>query len=288
MKRCDHLPLLDPNPGKIARLLEVLRAFRAAAPDTTADQWRRFFETGRFSKDVSASEEAQSEHLSRIKTLIGAVRPQMLRYQVVGQLESFISNRRNEFRELVVASSLDDATRHQLLTINKARAWFRREPVIMRSGALKGESIPDEIRQLARRIMHQVLSRHRRPNFSRLNPKIDQRQASLGRAETARHAPLWLSIRSMRPALNKKGQPTTKQAALLLPLQSFGYFEARGGKSAKTIELIERPASARTVKRGRATHRLADGRPGELVIGITSDMEAAFAETTAGYQPLRD
>src|SRR5690625_1862725 len=132
MKRCDHLPLLDANPGKIRALREVLAAFRAAAPDVAADQWRRFFETGRLNKMVSAREEARSARLSRTKAIIGSQRMQMLRYQVVGQLESFIENRANGFRDTVQRSSIDEATRHQLLTINKLHAWFRRDPLIMK------------------------------------------------------------------------------------------------------------------------------------------------------------
>lgn len=58
MKRCDHLPLKDGNPGKIRALREILPAFRAAAPDVAADQWSRFFEVGRFNKMVSVAEEA--------------------------------------------------------------------------------------------------------------------------------------------------------------------------------------------------------------------------------------
>ena len=72
MKRCDHLPLCDANPGKIRALREVLRAFRAAAPNVAADQWQRFFETGRFNKMVSAEAEARSARLSRSKGLAPA------------------------------------------------------------------------------------------------------------------------------------------------------------------------------------------------------------------------
>ena len=177
MKRCDHLPLLEANPSKIRALREVLRAFRRAAPDVAADQWQRFFETGRFHKMVSAKEEAHSARLFRAKAIIGSQRMQMLRYQVVGQLESFIENRANDFRDAVMASSIDDGTRHHLLVVNKLHAWFRREPVVMKK---TGEDIPDDVRHLARRIMRGVLARHRRPRLHRLNPWIDQRQAKLG------------------------------------------------------------------------------------------------------------
>lgn len=73
MNRCDHLPLLDANPGKIRALLDVLAAFRGAAPDVAADQWRRFFEQGQFRKMVSAAEEARAPRLARAKDAIGAV-----------------------------------------------------------------------------------------------------------------------------------------------------------------------------------------------------------------------
>ncbi|AWB49978.1 hypothetical protein HYN69_17030 [Gemmobacter aquarius] len=139
MKRCDHLPLSDANPGKIREALDVLRAMRGAAPDVAADQGQRFFETGRFNKMVSAAGEARSPRILRAKTRVGAVRVQMLRYQVVRQLDSFMSNRSNDFKETVLRSTVDDAVRHQLLTINRAGAWFSREPINMASGPHKGE-----------------------------------------------------------------------------------------------------------------------------------------------------
>lgn len=125
-----------------------------------ADQWQRFFETGQFNKYLSDTEEATSPRLRRAKAIIDAARLQMLRYQVVGQLESFMANRANEFRDVVMGSSVDEATRHQLLTINKLDAWFRRDPIVMKK---TGVQIPDDVRHLARRIMHGVLAHHRRP-----------------------------------------------------------------------------------------------------------------------------
>jgi putative transposase len=246
MKRCDHHLLMDANPGKVEALREVLRAFRRAAPDVAADQWRRFFETARFNKMVSAEEEARSARLSRSKALVGAARMQMLRYQAVRQLESFIENRANDFRDAVMSSSIDGAMRHQLLAINAIHAWFRREPVVLRE---TGEEIPDGVRRLARRIMHGVLARHRRPRFHHLNPCIDQRQATFWPADKATHAPLWVGIRGMTLETGKNGRPKKTQVAIKVPLKSYAYFEARGGQIAKTVQLTERGADG--------------GRPGE-------------------------
>ena len=259
MKRCDHLPLMGANPGKVEASREVLRVFR------------RFFETGRFNKMISAEEEARSARLSRSKAIVGAARMQMLRYQIVGQLESFIENRANDFRDAVMGSSIDEGTRHQLLTINAIHAWFRRKPVVMKK---TGEQISDDARHLARRIMHGVLSRHRRPRFHRLNPCIDQRQATFGPADKATHAPLWVGIRGMTFEVGKNGRPKKTQAAIKVPLKSYAYFEARGGQIAKTVQLIERGVDSE--------------RAGEIVIGIISDMEEPFEQSRLAYHPLRE
>ena len=308
MMRCDPLPLLDANPGKIRALLAVLQAFRACAPAVAADQWRRFFATGKFEKILTADEEKAVPALVRAKALLGAQRLQMLRFQVVGQLRSFLSNRANDFRDTVLDSSLDETTRHQLLTINKARAWFSREPVRMMSGALKDENIPDDVRRLARSIMRAVLARHRKPRFHRLNPVIDQRQVSFGPAQSARHGDLWVSLAALAPldglaarwltaqdearAARQGREPEAFRAGshrmIHLPLRSHAYFNARGGERARTVQLIERPASKHGIKLGQSTHRLSDGRPGELVIGLVSDMEAAFETSRAGYVPRCD
>ncbi len=73
-----------------------------------------------------------------------------------------------------------------------------------------------------------------------------------------------------------------------MPLESYDYFAAHGGVLACTVQLIERPASAHALKSGRATHRLADSHPGELVFGLVSDKEESFAASRAGYVLLRD
>jgi len=285
MKRCDHLPLLDANPGKITRVLEVLRAFRAAAPDVAADQWQRFFEAGRFNKMVCAEAESQSLRLSRAKAQIGSVRMQMLRFQIVGQLESFVANRANDFKNMVLASTLDDTTRHQLLTINKRNAWFSREPVMFgKTKTQPGADIPYDVRRLARAIMRQVLSKHRKPRFLRLNPWIDQRQARVSEGVLAAHGDLWLSLRGMRAEIGKNGKPKKTQETIDLPLKSYAFFEARGGDLATTVQIIERPA----VGRKSATHRMANGQWGEIAVGLVSDMENAFEGSRKAYQPLRE
>lgn len=77
-----------------------------------------------------------------------------------------------------------------------------------------------------------------------------------------------------------------------VPLRPYAHHEARlaaGAARALTVQLIERPAgrvALRDARRtGRPLHRLPDGRPGEIVVGVASDMGEAFAASRATYRP---
>jgi putative transposase len=203
-----------------------------------------------------------------VKAQLGAARTQMLRWQVVGQLESFIENRANDFRTMVMGSLFPDDVRHQLLVINRLHAWFGREPVVMRGS---DQEIAPEIRALARSMMRAALRRHRRPTWDRLNPWVDRRGARLARVERADHAAYWLGLRVLEPEIDAKERPKRTQREVMLPVGSYSWHERRldaGGVLAKTVQIIER-----------------DGR---LLIGAVCDMDEAFAASRATYAPKRD
>src|SRR5690606_33329921 len=168
------------NPGQEARIRSLLRVWRKVAVLESRYQWRRFFETGSF--EVSGP--------ARFGHLVMAYQHQMIRDQVVGQLEGWIRSRQQEFTRLVARSNLDEALRHQLHTVNRWKAWFSRDPVQMKDGTV----VPDEVRALARRIMRQIMSRHRRPSFKRIGMRIDVRGVKIQNARQARSFPLWLRL----------------------------------------------------------------------------------------------
>ncbi|WP_027289826.1 zinc ribbon domain-containing protein [Rhodovibrio salinarum] len=232
---------------------ELLFAWRDTAETVAADQWRRFFETGRFEKNLSANQEAAVAPIREAKRRIGAARVQMVRYQVVGTLQSFMANRQNDFRRIVEASSLDDTTKHQLHTINKRQAWFRRDAVAMKDGTV----VPAETQKLARRIMRHVLSQHRRPLFARCNMVMDQRQAVLGRATQAGAFDYWFRL------------GTLDRRKIDVPLRSYPYHDARQGDRCKTVQIN------------------AD-RDGALSVGVVTDVTESFRQSRTTYQPLRD
>src|SRR5690606_30287077 len=127
------------NPRKEARVRALLRAWREVAVLESRYQWRRSFERRGF----GTSGPALDAHL------LMAYQHQMIRDQVVGQLEGWVRTRQKEFTRLVARSNLDETLRHQLHTVNRWRAWFSRNPVQMKGGT----PVPDEARVLARRIM---------------------------------------------------------------------------------------------------------------------------------------
>lgn len=267
MKRCDHLPVLDANPGKLRAVRALVRAFRREAPGVAADQWRRFFESGRFPKNLPAAEEARLPALRQAKATLGAARLQMLRWQVVGQLESFLENRANDFRDAVTGSSIPEDIRHQLLVVNRLRGWFTETPIVMRG---KDAPIGQETRRLARAIMRGVLSRHRKPSWGGLHPWLDARTVTLGNATGAQHAPLWLEVATLERATTKSGKAGVRYATVALPVGDYAFWRARdaAGTRATTVQLID-----------RGNH---------LLVGVVTDMGDAFSASRAAYVAERE
>ncbi|SKC99170.1 Putative transposase DNA-binding domain-containing protein [Burkholderia sp. CF099] len=176
----------------------------------------------------------------------------MIRHQVVGTLDSFISNRQNDFREMVNRSSVDEKVRHQLHFINRWRAWQTLTvPLVMRDGS----TIPDDIRRLARSIFRAVMKRHRLPALRRLNMVVDQRMVSVTPSDKATHFGMWVRLSTL-----VKGKPVN------LPLQTYPHFTTRAGNRALTVQVNQR-------------------QDGSFGVGILTDVTDAFAASRAAYRP---
>ena len=227
------------NDGKAKKVADFMRDFRAVATAVGAVQWRLFFEKG------ATNGRYPAKHLNPI---CGAAPVQMASYQVVEQLDSWISNRANEFIDIVRYSSLPDETRKALYTINRRKAWFNREPI---------NDIADDVRRLARSLMRHAMSKHRRPNLSRLSPRLDNRVASVAPASKAKHAGLWASLR-----LPKRGR-------VEVPLHPSDAFTKRGGKLCPIVQLC-------------------DERNGSIGVRLVSDIGQTCEATRAAYEPLTE
>lgn len=238
--RTDLLPH-RMNAGKVAKVRALLKAWRYAAMAEARFQWRLLFTEGRCNK----------QHKSKDPDArIGAAYLQMIRWQVVGQIESWLGNRANEFRDLVNSSSLDPTVKHQLHFINRWQAWYDPKPLVMKDGT----EIPADVRKLGRTIFRRLLNRHAKPNLRRVSMIIDQRCIHLTPANRASAFPLWARLSTL-----------DKGKRIAVPLATYEHFDQRHGKRAMSVQVIE--------------------RDGDLTFGIMTDVAASFEISKAAYRP---
>ena len=263
IKRCDLLR--SPMNARKARIVhEIIDRHRRAAPSVAREQWQLFFRAGAFDKTADSKvakmaagpdRDRRAAQTAAIKATVGsAARAQMLRRQVVGQLESWVSNRANEFRDMVEASGLDDRTRHMLHTVNVQKAWH--SPSAVTYGPAK-EIVPDDVRRLARRILKAATARHRRPSSGGLPVQLDQREITLLPARNATqngHVTHW--VRIVAAGIGKAEVPLVGTPPLL----------ARKGPKANTV-------------------RISRNRDGVIAFGVVTDVTDACAASRATYQP---
>ncbi len=243
--RTDLLPS-NLTASKEAAVRALLRAYRRGAVLLGREEWRLFFETGRFDKNHDLDKVT-------FAAVIGAAnRVQMARWQVVGQLQGWIRNRANEFRDMVNHSTLAPATKQILHAINGLGAWFRRSEVERRD---TGEVIPVSVRRLARAMMRHCMVRHRRPDLSRISMRLDHRAGSIARpvkATQGGRVGWWVSLSTL-----EKGRK------IAIPLLTYDYHAKRPGRVTNGIQVNE--------------------REGRLSFGVVTDMGEVCAKSRAAY-----
>jgi putative transposase len=244
--RTDLLPS-NLTASKEAKVVDLLAHYRDGAVLLGREQWKLFFDTGKFSKNHDVDKVT-------FAVAIGAAnRVQMCRYQVVGQLQGWVSNRANDFRDTVTGSKLHPDKKHMLHVVNRMGAWFLRGDIAMKE---TGEIIPVEVRKLARSIMRHVMEKHRRPNLSRISMRLDHRAGCIAapvKATPGGKVAWWINMSTMEPG--KK---------IAVPLLNYDYHKNRPGR----------------VTNGLQVNR---NRDGVLSFGIVIDMAEPCAKSRAEY-----
>jgi len=230
--------LASPLTASKARAIGALfDAWARCAVALGHEQWRLFFKTGRFQKNHDA------DKITYKAVLGNAARVQMCRYAVVGQLQSWVSNRANDFRRVVAGyggDQIPEAMQHMLHVINRRQAWFGRDPITMPDTAdasIAGQVIPDGVRRLARAIMRAVMQRHRRPTLANLPMVLDVRGGALlppKRATQNGTVAYWAKISTM-----ERGR------TIQVPLLATPYHAARIGTRTKGITITRPKPDAR-------------------------------------------
>jgi putative transposase len=227
------------NAAKERFVLDFIGDYRDMAVQIGRVQWRLFFETG------STNKQASAKHLNAI---CGAAPVQMASYQVQEQIDGWVSNRANEFVDCVKDSSLPDAMRKQLYTVNRRQLWFSRDPIA---------NVDPEAHTLARSIMRHVMAKHRRPDLRGVSPRLDLRVATIEKPMAADYADLWAMLR-----LPNRG-------TVAIPLRGNRQYDRRGGELCPVVQLCTDEANRVTIR-------------------LVQDMAKPFAVLRAAYQPRMD
>jgi putative transposase len=210
------------NRRKVDKVLDLFLAYPAAARQIASAQWRLFFEAGRFNKHASI----------RIATKLSARYQQTCQYQVVAMLESFISNRANDYkdavlsmsdaalakwdarhsdRQIVVGGQSASYTRIALLYLGKYWSWYQAAP------AMKKSAIPGDILRLSRNIMRGILSHHVKPSMTHIQMNLDSKVATIEPSGDSCF-PYWVKLSTLEP-----GKP------ILIPIRRNPYYESIPG-----------------------------------------------------------
>jgi len=146
------------NVGKQRKILNLLKEYRKVSDEISNRQWRYFYENGRFNRDLE---------VYSIKSELSKRYRQTAQYQVVAQLESYLGNRQNNFKDYIKNSNFDKETKIKLYYINKYKKWFHQ------SVKMKNREIEQDIIKLSREIIKNIFKKNRKPNLKFCNMALD-------------------------------------------------------------------------------------------------------------------
>ncbi|GAB6182932.1 hypothetical protein [Thermodesulfovibrio hydrogeniphilus] len=197
------------NKNKIEKVIYTLKAYIQTAQDLANYQWFLFFTTMQFNKNAN-TKHIQSSLSERYK--------QTCQYQVVSVLKSYISNRQNDFVEVVVNSSLSNDIKRKLLLINAYKFWFAKGEFSLVKTRI---TVTESELKLARKIFKHIMKKHRKPSFSHINMQLDSKVALIKEKEPdkAKEFDYWIRLSTIQ-----KGNP------IYIPLKSNSYWESIKGK----------------------------------------------------------
>ncbi len=204
---------------------QLLMEYRKTAKTIASYQWFLFFTQGSFNRKANIKH-VRSNLSERYKYTIQY-------HMVVPVLESFISNIKNRFSEIVKNSNLSEKTKRVLLYLNKNNEWLIRKSekavyVDYKNKTVLEYDITEEERLLAKKIFKHILSSWRKPKFNKISLILDSKTALIEEPKKAKHFDRWIRLSTF-----EKGKP------IYLPVKLHGYFEKRGGKATQLIQIGE-------------------------------------------------
>ena len=146
------------NQGKQKKILTLLDEYRKVSDEISNRQWIYFYKNGRFNRDLE---------VNSIKSKLSQRYRQTAQYQVVSQLDSYIGNRQNDFKDYLKSSNFDKETKIKLYYINRYKKWF------CKSVTMQNREIEQDILKLSREIIKNTFKKNRTPNLKFCNMALD-------------------------------------------------------------------------------------------------------------------
>ena len=204
---------LKANKEKLLMIRELVKEYRRVAKSVLNTQLYLFFKEGKVNKN----------HKFSTDTKLSARYLQTLQYQVVSMLDSYISNRQNDFKDIVINSNLEEKTKIKLLYINKYKKWFSNKVTI------KGKLVEKEILKLARVIVKYTFKKNKFPNTKHIHLNLDIKVAKIEtkKENKAIEFDYWIKLSTL-----EKGKP------IYIPIKSNDYFENIKGKLKNFCQII--------------------------------------------------
>lgn len=211
MYRAYKMKLLA-NKKKLKIIDSILNEYRKTASAILKLYWSNFISTGTIPQFIE---------LSSIKSNLSERYKQTCAAQVRGILMSYISNRQNDFKEIVYKSSLcDEDQKIKLLFINKHHKFFDKV-ILMRKKDIELRTI-----KLARKIFHHLLKVNRLPRMNSISMALDEKVAMVTESNKNSLVGYWVKLSTLEP-----------RKPIMLPVAKNKYYEAFKAKRANFIHL---------------------------------------------------
>lgn len=211
MYRAYEMKLLA-NKKKLKIIDSILNEYRKTASSIFNLYWSNFIFTGKIPQFID---------LTSIKSNLSERYKQTCAAQVRGILMSYISNRQNDFKEIIYKSSLcDEDQKIKLLFINKHHKFFD-EVILMHKKEIEPETI-----KLARKIFHHLLKANRLPKMNGISMALDEKVAVVTESSNNSLVGYWVKLSTLK---------ARKQ--IMLPVVKNKYYEAIKARRVNFIQL---------------------------------------------------
>lgn len=241
------------NQGKIKEIEKVLDVYRPLVLDICAAMMQEFFDTGKIKTFID--DERYGQFKSRLSTRYS----QTAYAQGRGICLSYIESMKNLLAEKIKEADVSSNLRHQLFSINKAKAWFNN------GYKSKKIEITDEARKYAQWLFH-FHDKDSRFNCDNINMVLDANVALIkekieGKATKFDY---WIRI-----STTVKGKP------VYIPIETNPYFENYEGIRRDTVQVNKKDGILTFSFIKKFTD--AEIRKGEKRLGIDIGLKTLFA-----------